>query len=195
MHAYLDAMRRYATAQGRASRADYWRAHLVFGPLILVAFFGLGVPFVDGPRSIWPALLFVLIVGSHAAPWTALTVRRLHDMDLSGRWALLGLGAFIPVVPLGVIVLLLRCLRDGQPGPNRFGPDPLDRAPASAPSPTEVPPVASTPMPTAASPPAAPRRDVVAELERLAQLRTAGTLSEAEFVVLKAQILNGGRQR
>ena len=58
---------------------------------VLVAFFVVGVPFFDEPRSIWPVLLFLLIVGSHAVPWTALTVRRLHDMDLTGRWALLGL--------------------------------------------------------------------------------------------------------
>ena len=31
---------------------------------------------------------------------------------------------------------------------------------------------------------------MVAELERLAQLRKAGTLSEVEFAVMKAQILN-----
>lgn len=188
MHAYLDAMRAYGMFRGRVSRGDYWRAHLVFGPLILVAFFGVGVPFFDVPRSVWPVLLFLLIVGSHAVPWTALTVRRLHDMDLTGWWALLGLASFIPLVPLGLIVLLIRCARDGKPGPNRFGSDP--REPAFASSPVRAP-AASAAMPTAERQSAAPRRDVVAELERLARLRTAGTLSEAEFAVMKAQILKG----
>ena len=191
MQAYLDAMRSYGMFRGRISRGDYWRAHLVFGPLILTAFFGVGVPFFDEPRSVWPVLLFLLIAGSHAVPWTALTVRRLHDMDLTGWWALLGLASFIPVLPLGLIVLLLRCARDGQPGPNRFGPAPLGREPALNHSPVKAPPFSSALMPTAARQSAAPQRDVVAELERLAQLRTAGTLSEAEFAVMKAQILKG----
>lgn len=165
----------------------------MFGPLILVAFFGVGVPYFDEPRSVWPVLLFLLIVGSHAVPWTALTVRRLHDMDLTGWWALLGLASFVPVLPLGLIVLLIRCARDGQPGPNRFGPDPLGRETASALSLVRAPPITSAPL-RAASQSAALRRDMVAELERLAQLRTAGAVSEAEFAVMKAKILNGGRQ-
>ena len=194
MGGYLDAMRAYATFEGRISQGDYWRAHIVFGPLIVAAFFWVGPPLLEEPRSVGPALLFLLIIGPHAVPWTALTVRRLHDMDLPGWWALLGL-ASVPLVPFGVIALLLRCLRVGQPGPNRFGPDPLGRDPMPArgppapPMPAQVPPqAAGRPF----SPP--PPRDVVAELERLAQLRTAGTLSDAEFAVMKAQILNRGRR-
>lgn len=180
--AYLDAMRSYAVFQGRTSHAAYWRAHRVFGPLQFAAFVWLGLPFADGDRSIWPPLLFMLIVLPHALPWTALTVRRLHDMDLSGWWALFGIGAFIPVVPLGLIILLLRCARGGQRGPNRFGPDPLGREPMPSPEPSRTPE-------TAAPTPAPAPVDLVGELERLAQLRVDGTLSESEFEVMKAHAL------
>lgn len=113
MGAYLDAMRNYAVFQGRTSRAEYWRAHIVFGPLMLVAFVGLGLPFTGESRSIWPALLFLLIVLPHTVPWAALTVRRLHDMDQSGWWALIGLAPAVEVVPFGLVALLLWC---GQRG-------------------------------------------------------------------------------
>lgn len=149
---------------------------------MLIAFAGLGLPFADGGRSIWSPLLFLLIVLPHALPWTALTVRRLHDMDLSGWWALFGIGAFIPVVPLGLIVLLLRCARDGQRGPNRFEPDPLGREPVLSPEPSRA-------LETAAPAPAPAPVDLGGELERLAQLRGDGTLSEVEFEVMKAHAL------
>jgi uncharacterized membrane protein YhaH (DUF805 family) len=46
------------------------------------------------------------------------SVRRLHDIDRSGWWLLLG------GIPIGNLVLLVfHCLR-GTPGPNRFGPAP-----------------------------------------------------------------------
>jgi len=79
-----------------------------------------------------------------AIPGFAATVRRLHDMDRSGRWALLPLSpvlfliaamlagvAFHPLltatriamvfVPLGFVIWLSR---QGTPGPNRYG-DPV----------------------------------------------------------------------
>lgn len=51
-------------------------------------------------------------------PNLAVTVRRLHDVDKSGWFILLGL---IPLV--GFYLLYLYC-QPGTVGPNRFGPDP-----------------------------------------------------------------------
>jgi uncharacterized membrane protein YhaH (DUF805 family) len=47
-------------------------------------------------------------------------VRRLHDIDRSGWWYLIGL---VPLV--GVILLLVWFCSRGTNGPNRFGADPL----------------------------------------------------------------------
>jgi uncharacterized membrane protein YhaH (DUF805 family) len=49
----------------------------------------------------------------------ALSVRRLHDVDRTGWWYLLGLVPF-----LGGIVLLVWFCTDGTRGSNRFGADP-----------------------------------------------------------------------
>ena len=46
---------------------------------------------------------------------------------------------------------------------------------------------------TPVAPVAPPQRDVIAEIERLAQLRTGGSLSETEFEVMKAQALSQAR--
>ena len=57
-------------------------------------------------------------------PSLGVSVRRLHDIDRSGWWLLI---ALVPVV--GAIVLLVFCVRDSQPGTNRFGPNPKDAMP------------------------------------------------------------------
>ncbi|HTN13930.1 MAG TPA: DUF805 domain-containing protein [Sphingomonadaceae bacterium] len=68
--------------------------------------------------------LFALI------PSLAVTVRRLHDRNLSGWWYLgMIVASFVPLVGLlaGLAFLVVMFL-DGTPGPNRFGPDPKGRA-------------------------------------------------------------------
>ncbi len=53
-------------------------------------------------------------------PGLAVPIRRLHDIDKSGWWILIG---FIPLI--GIIILLLWFVRRGSEGPNLFGDDPL----------------------------------------------------------------------
>ncbi|WP_448949867.1 DUF805 domain-containing protein [Labrys neptuniae] len=53
-------------------------------------------------------------------PLWAVSAKRLHDLGYSGWW-LLPL-PFIPMLILWVWVMALLALRDGQPGPNRYGP-------------------------------------------------------------------------
>ena len=52
-------------------------------------------------------------------PFVAVSVRRLHDTNRNGWWFLLTL---IPVI--GLIPALIFMTEDGQPGENRYGPDP-----------------------------------------------------------------------
>jgi uncharacterized membrane protein YhaH (DUF805 family) len=102
---------KYATFSGRAARPEYWYwALFVFAVSIVLAIidslvFGTGIGVLQS--------LFDLAV---LLPGIAVAVRRLHDIDRSGWWLLLGL---IPVV--GEIILLVWfCLR-GTQGANRFG--------------------------------------------------------------------------
>lgn len=60
------------------------------------------------------------------------TIRRLHDINLSGWWVLLCavlfyIEQFYIVSILGAIFLLILILKKGTKGPNRFGEDPLER--------------------------------------------------------------------
>ncbi len=105
--------------EGRANRAWYfWHIVLddlaIFTAIVLI----VGVAAVTGsPLFLLPAVGVVL-----AGTWMgiAITVKRLHDLDRPGwHWWLL----FIPLynVYLGLVLLL----KQGTPGPNRYGTDPL----------------------------------------------------------------------
>ncbi|MBE0477173.1 MAG: DUF805 domain-containing protein [Coriobacteriia bacterium] len=52
-------------------------------------------------------------------PALAVAVRRLHDTGRSGWWVLISL---VPLV--GIIVLLVFLVQQGQPGANAYGADP-----------------------------------------------------------------------
>jgi hypothetical protein len=98
-----------------------------------------------------------------------LSVRRLHDTGKSGWWLLISL------IPFGGIVLLIFYIQGSQPGPNQYGPnqtgDPGYQIPFVAPS---------SPPPTA---------NVADELERLANLKARGAITEEEFQQRKDAIL------
>ncbi len=111
-----------------------------------------------------------------AVPYYAVSVRRMHDLDCTGWWALIGLTV------VGGIVLLFMANGTGTPGANRFGPPPAGTAPSS-------PGLPATGVDPAQSAPQAPR-DPIAEVERPAQLRSNGSLPETEFEVMKAQALS-----
>jgi uncharacterized membrane protein YhaH (DUF805 family) len=135
----LMPLRRYAEFSGRSRRKEYWMFALL---MFIVYAIGGGLMF----SAMWPMLtagvtptpdmltgsfwagagllgLFTLAI---LVPALAVTVRRLHDRDMSGWWylgvVLLGQVPYLgPLISLGFLVLM--CL-PGTPGPNRFGPDP-----------------------------------------------------------------------
>lgn len=92
--------------------------------------YGLGltllaiVPFCAGAglAALVPPLGWLLIVATYIGLLfysVVFAVRRLHDQDLSGWWALL------MIVPIGNLVLLVMLLfLPGTQGDNRFGPPP-----------------------------------------------------------------------
>ena len=61
-----------------------------------------------------------------------LMIRRLHDLNLSGFFVLLG---FVPLVSLGLLLYLL--FKEGTTGDNSYGPDPLG-AVSAAPAASET---------------------------------------------------------
>lgn len=99
---------------GRASRAAYALAGLL---LYLARFYPvyriIAADGVESVESFWGGI-FLLVVGVSLVSHLALTVKRLHDINRSGWFALLFLiGDFL--------VYLLLCFVPGTPGPNRYG--------------------------------------------------------------------------
>lgn len=181
MGGYGKAMHAYATFQGRASRAEFWQFLLVAFLIHVGAYILLG----PGPgRSAWPTLLFLILVLAHTLPYLAVLARRLHDIDATGWWALAGL---VPLLGLG---LLIPAAFSGTTGANRFGP-----APATTKKHTGVRPPSpqgEQPLTSQQASPSNPER-VIAQMEKLAQLRADGTISETEFENMKARLM--GREQ
>jgi uncharacterized membrane protein YhaH (DUF805 family) len=118
--AITSGFRNYVNFSGRAVRSEFWYwvlfailASIVAG-LIDLALFG-----VEGSSPINSLVGLALFL-----PGLAVSVRRLHDLDRSGWWILLGL---IPLV--GIIILIIWYCQRGTVGVNRFGPDPLGGRP------------------------------------------------------------------
>ncbi|MBE7219047.1 MAG: DUF805 domain-containing protein [Caulobacteraceae bacterium] len=111
LQAIASAFRQYVGFGGRARRSEFWWFVLFY---VLVSFV---VGAIDGvARS---SALGALEALAFFLPTLAIEVRRLHDIDKSGWWILLG---FIPLI--GLIILIVWWCRDGVAGDNRFGPDP-----------------------------------------------------------------------
>lgn len=148
----LRPIRRYADFSGRAPRAEYWwytLAITLFGFLVEYVDGWIGTPVIGafGPATLMFELGLLI-------PGIAVLVRRLHDINRSGWWALLAAGSYAflgvglvtsdpeaamqGVERLGpptlialvlawvimMIVLLFFTVTRGNEGPNRFGPDP-----------------------------------------------------------------------
>lgn len=99
----------YANFSGRARRAEYW--WFVLANVIVLAVLG-----ILGAR--WT--LFTVLYGLYALavliPSIAVAVRRLHDVDKTGWFILIGL---IPII--GTIILLILYVTDSKPGTNEWG--------------------------------------------------------------------------
>lgn len=152
---YLAVLKKYATFSGRARRKEYW----YFALMNWIISFCLSLPFLCSylniifqtvssidtlptedelllatltnmsPISIVLYVLAMLYQLAIFIPSLALWVRRLHDIGKSGKFLLLILVFFIPLVNiLACIVLpilfLVWACTDSQIGENKYGADP-----------------------------------------------------------------------
>tara|TARA_E500000331_G_C16975457_1_gene591180 strand:- start:70 stop:486 length:417 start_codon:yes stop_codon:yes gene_type:complete len=110
--------KKYGDFDGRAVRSEFWWwvlfmvlvqfAAAIVLTIVLIIFQNLG--FLQ-----WlSVLIFMVIVLAFILPSIAVSVRRLHDRDLSGWFYLLGF------VPFGGLVLFIFYVLPGTPGPNRY---------------------------------------------------------------------------
>lgn len=163
MHWMLMPYRRYAEFSGRSRRMEYWMFTL-FCVIVSIVLYGLmlaggGLDLFTsiaaaqnagiepeltdvsfGPLFWIGAILLGLWGLATIIPQIAVTVRRLHDRDMSG-WFYVGFIALVIVLNMiPMIGALLTLLLDigwivlmalpGTRGPNKYGPDPLGQADA-----------------------------------------------------------------
>lgn len=106
-------LEKYARFRGRASRSEFWYFYL--GVELIFIVLGALTPTT---AFNYPRLTFAFLI---LLPQLAVGVRRLHDVNRSGAWLLLGLTGF------GIVPLIYWWTRPSDPNPNRFGPPPLTR--------------------------------------------------------------------
>lgn len=119
MQWYLDVLRKYAVFSGRAGRPEFWY-FVLFNAIIEV------VGEIIGARVGIVALLLALYGLAVLLPSIGVAIRRLHDVNRSGWWLLIGL---VPII--GGIILIIWYASSGTPGPNRYG-DTAPTSPAAA---------------------------------------------------------------
>lgn len=150
---YLQCLKRYAHFKGRARRSEFWFFYLIQTGIYVTLFF-VGfflsllfeyVPFMDVVLGIWGLLYFFYMALTFLPTW-AVTVRRLHDVGMSGWWLpvlpLVFIGSIIVLPGLedewaGLLALLLlgfsgvvglflfiRLVKGGEVAHNRYGENP-----------------------------------------------------------------------
>lgn len=109
----------YLNFNGRARKKEYWGFMLFY----LIIDFMLHLISLTGIGAIF-ALIVIIVV---APPSLTVTVRRLHDINKSGWFALFILLALIPVIGIiiALIITVILGLIDGTKGKNQYGEDPL----------------------------------------------------------------------
>jgi uncharacterized membrane protein YhaH (DUF805 family) len=161
MHWMLLPLKRYADFSGRSRRKEYWMFflgvmlfYLAVIILMIILAGGRLATVMNGGAASGGGMMGLMvgfgIIGIVAllswllllVPSIAVGVRRLHDIDRSGWWLMLGYGPWLASVALGMaqstdlagivgivsnigfLVLLVFSVMSGTDGPNRFGPDP-----------------------------------------------------------------------
>lgn len=120
---------RYATFQGRARRKEYW-AFVLFSILVVIvaAVIGFAVdaamgnfdPYSNGPGAILVTVGLAILAGF--LPGIAVTIRRFHDVGMSGWFYLLFF--VLSFFTIGGLIILVITLIPSQKRENRWGPIP-----------------------------------------------------------------------
>ena len=134
MHYFIKCIKNYSNFEGRASRAELWYFLLYWCVIyffIIIIDGQIGYIFLnleDLPYNEYlPIGKFYSNVGILVffyrpltlIPSFAVIVRRLHDLNMSGKWAY----SFI-IPPLGIILLLF-LTKSGDKNKNQYGNAPL----------------------------------------------------------------------
>jgi uncharacterized membrane protein YhaH (DUF805 family) len=114
---YLLALKKYAVFSGRSRRKEYW--FFVLFSIIISILLGVIDAMIGTQTATGVGILSAIYMLALLIPSIAVSVRRLHDINRTGWWVLIG---FIPLI--GTIVLIIFALLPGTPGNNDYGADP-----------------------------------------------------------------------
>ena len=112
----------YANFRGRARRSEYWyfvlfNIILFILPICILSIIG---DESEDLSEIGFSLLGIAVVGI-IIPWLAVVVRRLHDLNKSGRYY------FVRIIHIvGPIIFLVWLCTEGDKFTNNYGDDPKD---------------------------------------------------------------------
>jgi uncharacterized membrane protein YhaH (DUF805 family) len=114
---------KYSNFSGRASRSEYWYFSLF---LILLSCLTMAIDAIVFEVSFWESDLENSPASSITSllvllPSIAVSVRRLHDINRSGWWLLIG------ITIIGAFPLIFWAAKESDIGDNRFGSDPLEK--------------------------------------------------------------------
>jgi uncharacterized membrane protein YhaH (DUF805 family) len=118
--AIRDFWSNYSNFKSRARRSEYWLIQL-FLVLTNLAVAAIDLALMNGDVDRFIAnggggIVGLIWIYATITPALAVLIRRLHDTNRSGWWALIGL------VPLaGAIVLLIFTVEDSNKGVNKYG--------------------------------------------------------------------------
>lgn len=117
----------YANFNGRARRSEFWYFTL-FNIIVDIIFLILiGIVASNAGNGAYGTAIVALYIGymlynlAMAIPTIAVSVRRLHDIDKSGWFYLIG---FVPLV--GQILLIIWFATEGSKGSNEYGHNPKE---------------------------------------------------------------------
>jgi uncharacterized membrane protein YhaH (DUF805 family) len=133
MNEFIKPYFKYAQFSGRADRKEFWYFIIFYVVVYAILAIVDGIVFggyVAMTRDSFSAsssgpLQAIFALGSFI-PMLAVAFRRLHDINKTAWWILLGL---IPLV--GTIILIIWYARKGDPAPNAYGESP-ESSPAVA---------------------------------------------------------------
>jgi uncharacterized membrane protein YhaH (DUF805 family) len=175
---YLYVLKKYAVFDGRARRKEYWMFvlfNILFSMAAGILDSILGLDF----RSSGSGLIGTVYGLAVLIPGIAVMVRRLHDVGRSGWFFFINL---IPII--GWIWFLIVLCTDGNPGLNKYGPNPKESEPGEP----NLKVADLIGGPKAASDSVA--YDTAQQIKKLAELKDAGVLTEEEFVAKKQELLD-----
>ncbi|MBZ9864239.1 DUF805 domain-containing protein [Mesorhizobium sp. CA15] len=169
---YKNSIRNYATFSGRLSGRGFW---YFFGAINIIVIVSLAVD-----SMLRTDIFLNLAVLFHIIPYFSALVRRLHDAGYS-TWVV------IPcIVPL---IALIFALMASEKGPNEYGSPPVPFSPRARQNPNPMLQPKQPLQAHARNGDSKSGEPPIEKLERLAELRNKGAITDAEFEEMKRRLL------